>query len=206
MRSIPFWELSHSLLGEERLGIPSESRKITTVWGIHRGVIFIMLVYPGVPATVRGSAYIISSRSASLKHGQRMRLLPMTQIPNSGRTRLKAAGSQAHRSSGSEISGHHLHRGDRQKFSRTPGVPWSEKKSFLSFFFPACVRASAPHQLSPCLHWLPEKGGICDHGQPEPSESIFPAPWRVFSSSLWQKDPFSIQITLFYISVKKSTP
>ena len=77
----------------------------------------------GVAANVRGSAYIISSRSASLKHRQRMRLWPMTHIPNSGRTRLKAAGSQAHRSSGSEISGHHLHRGDRQKFSRGAGVP-----------------------------------------------------------------------------------
>ena len=128
-----------------------------------------------------------------------MRLLPMKQIPNSGRTRLKAAGSQAHRSSGSEISGHHLHRGDRQKFSRGPGVPCTKKKSILSHLFSTSARASVPHQLFPCLHWVPEKGGICDHGQPEPSKSIFPAPWRVFSSSLWQKDRFSTVIQLFHL-------
>ena len=103
----------------------------------------------GVPANVRGSAYIISSRSASLKHGQRMRLLPMTQIPNSGRTRLKAAGSQAHRSSGSEISGHHLHRGDRQKFSRGPGVPCSNKKGFCSVFFRPLHALPLPTNFSP---------------------------------------------------------
>ena len=89
-------------------------------------------------------SYIISSRSASLKHGQRMRLLPMTQIPNSGRTRLKAAGSQAHRSSGSEISGHHLHRGDRQKFSRGPGVPCTDKKVHCRVLSGSCTRFRSP--------------------------------------------------------------
>ena len=103
----------------------------------------------GVPANVRGSAYIISSRSASLKHGQRMRLWPMTHISNSGRTRLKAAGSQAHRSSGSEISGHHLHRGDRQKFSRGPGVPWILKKVFCTVFFRSLHALPPPTNFSP---------------------------------------------------------
>ncbi len=78
-----------------------------------------------------------------------MRLLPMTQIPNSGRTRLKAAGSQAHRSSGSEISGHHLHRGDRQKFSRTPGVPWSEKKVISIVFFRLVYALPLPTNFPP---------------------------------------------------------
>ena len=103
----------------------------------------------GVPANVRGSAYIISSRSASLKHGQRMRLLPMTHIPHSGRTRLKAAGSQAHRSSGSEISGHHLHRGDRQKFSRGPGVPWIFKKVCCTLFVRSLHALPLPTNFSP---------------------------------------------------------
>ena len=103
----------------------------------------------GVPANVRGSAYIISSRSASLKHGQRMRVLPTTHIPNSGRTRLKAAGSQAHRSSGSEISGHHLHRGDRQKFSRGHGVPCTNKKVFCILFFRPLHALPLPTNFSP---------------------------------------------------------
>ena len=78
-----------------------------------------------------------------------MRLLPRTQIPNSGRTRLKAAGSQAHRSSGSEISGHHLHRGDRQKFSRGPGVPCTNKKEISSLFVRSLHALPLPTNFSP---------------------------------------------------------
>ena len=78
-----------------------------------------------------------------------MRLLPMTHIPNSGRTRLKAAGSQAHRSSGSEISGHHLHRGDRQKFSRGPGVPWILKKVISIVFLRGLHALPLPTNFSP---------------------------------------------------------
>ena len=78
-----------------------------------------------------------------------MRLWPMTHIPNSGRTRLKAAGSQAHRSSGSEISGHHLHRGDRQKFSRGPGVPCTEIKVFCRAFIRQLYALPSPTNFSP---------------------------------------------------------
>ena len=78
-----------------------------------------------------------------------MRLLPMAHIPNSGRTRLKAAGSQAHRSSGSEISGHHLHRGDRQKFSRGPGVPCTKIKVISIVFFRFWHALPLPTNFSP---------------------------------------------------------
>ena len=70
-------------------------------------------------------------------------------IPNSGRTRLKAAGSQAHRSSGSEISGHHLHRGDRQKFSRGPRVPCTNKKGFCTVNFRSLHALPLPTNFSP---------------------------------------------------------
>ena len=113
-------------------------------------------------------------------------------IPNSGRTRLKAAGSQAHRSSGSEISGHHLHRGDRQKFSRGPGVPMKLKKVFTRAFIRQLYALPSPTNFSPACTGCQKKVVFAIMDNQNLPNHFFPLGGEFFPRSFGKKTDFPL--------------